>query len=108
MDEIVSRILIEMKKCGYDQKTFAKELEISPQIITDWKKGKTNSYTRYIQKISDMLKVSSDYLLTGVEPPAVPQHDPQTLAALAKFEQLSVEDRAKVLGYIEGLISSRL
>lgn len=65
MENAADRILSAMKKRGYDQKTFAKELGIRPQIITDWKKGTTTSYTRYITKISELLGESADYLLTG-------------------------------------------
>ena len=105
MDEVVQRILSEMKSKGFDQKRMAIALEISPQIITDWKKGKTNSYTRYIQRISELLGVSADYLLTGQE--SAPAADPDLAAALAQFEKLTPEQRAKVIGYMEGLISSR-
>ena len=104
MDSVVSRILAAMLEKGYDQKRFAAEIEVSPQTITDSKKGKTNSYTRYIQKISELLEVSSDYLLTGQEAqtPA-----PEFAALVAKFEQLTPEQRGKVIGYMEGLLSSR-
>lgn len=105
MDKAVERILSLMKEKGYDQKTFAEQLGIRAQIITDWKKGTTTSYTRYIQRIAELLGVSADYLLTGQE--SAPAADPELAAALAQFEKLTLEQRAKVIGYMEGLISSR-
>lgn len=105
MDEAVVRILSLMKGKGFDQKTFAEQLGIRAQIITDWKKGTTTSYTRYIQRISELLGVSADYLLTGQD--SAPASDPELAAALSQFEKLTPEQRAKVIGYMEGLISSR-
>ena len=105
MDKAVERILSLMKEKGYDQKTFAEQLGIRAQIITDWKKGTTTSYTRYIQRIAELLGVSADYLLTGQE--SATAADPDLAAALAQFEKLTPEQRAKVIGYMEGLISSR-
>ncbi len=72
MDEIVVRILSAMKDKGLDQKTLAKEIGVRPQAITEWKTGVTASYTRYIQRISELLGVSADYLLTGDE--SLPAH----------------------------------
>ena len=105
MDDTVSRVLALAKEHGYDQKTFAEKLGVRAQIITDWKKGHTTSYTRYIQKISDLFGVSVDYLLTGQD--SAPAPDPALAAALSQFEKLTPEQRAKVIGYMEGLISSR-
>lgn len=105
MDKAVERILSLMKENGYDQKTFAEQLGIRAQIITDWKKGTTTSYTRYIQRIAELLGVSADYLLTGQE--SAPAADPELAVALSQFEKLTPEQRAKVIGYMEGLISSR-
>lgn len=104
MDKAVERILSLMKENGYDQKTFAEQLGIRAQIITDWKKGTTTSYTRYIQRIAELLGVSADYLLTGQE--SAPAADPELAAALSQFEKLTPEQRAKVIGYMEGLVSS--
>ena len=107
MDKAVERILSLMKEKGYDQKTFAEQLGIRAQIITDWKKGTTTSYTRYIQRIAELLGVSADYLLTGTVADSATVGDPDLAAALAQFEKLTPEQRAKVIGYMEGLISSR-
>lgn len=105
MDDIVSRIILAMKEKGIDQKTLAAEIGVRPQAITEWKKGITASYTRYIQSISNVLGVSADYLLTGQV--SEPAPDPELSELVAKFGNLTPEQKAKVIGYMEGLISQR-
>ena len=107
MDEAVMRILSAAKDKGFDQKTLAKEIGVRPQAITEWKTGVTASYTRYIQRIAELLGVSADYLLTGTVADSATVSDPDLAAALSQFEKLTPEQRAKVIGYMEGLISSR-
>lgn len=108
MDDVVSRILAEAKKKGYDQKTFAENLKIRPQIITDWKKGTTTSYTRYISAISELLGVSVDYLLTGQEAAqTAPSGDPELMAFMAALGEFTPEERERIKGYIEGLRAQR-
>lgn len=104
MDSTVERILKTAKAKKISQKELAAQIGIHAQVITDWKNGST-SYQRYMQKISDILGVSTDYLHTGQE--SAPASDPELAAALSQFEKLTPEQRAKVIGYMEGLISSR-
>ncbi len=65
MDPIVVRILSEMEEMGYDQKTFAEKLGISPVTITDWKTGKSKSYLKKITLIAINLGTTTEYLLNG-------------------------------------------
>ena len=104
MDSTVERILKTAKAKKISQKELAAQIGIHAQVITDWKNGST-SYQRHMQKISDILGVSTDYLHTGQE--SAPASDPELAAALSQFEKLTPEQRAKVIGYMEGLISSR-
>ena len=99
MDNAVSRILAAMKEKGFDQKSFAQELGISAQVITDWKKGNSTSYRRYIPKIAELLDTNVDYLLTGSQP----TDDPVLSDALAKFRRLTPEQRAAVQMMIDSL-----
>ena len=99
MDNAVSRILSAMKEKGFDQKTFAQQLGIRAQIVTDWKKGTTTSYQRYLPQIADLLGTSVDYLLTGTQP----ADDPVLSDALAKFRRLTPAQRAAVQMMIDSL-----
>lgn len=106
MDVVVQRILKTAKAKGMNQKQLAEKLEIHPQVVTDWK-TKSTSYKQYIDKLSELLGVSADYLLNGAEPAAAPVDDPELVDALSKFGQLTDAQRAKVLGYMEGLLSDK-
>lgn len=107
MDEVVSRILTAAKARGLDQKTLAAKIGVRQQSITDWKKGVTTSYTKYMPQISDLLGVSVDYLLTGENASIGPAVDPELEDAMARFGKLTEAQRAKVIGYMEGLLSQQ-
>lgn len=99
MDNTVSRILAAMKEKGFDQKSFAQKLGISAQVITDWKKGNSTSYQRYIPKIAEVLEANVEYLLTGSQP----ADDPVLTEALSKFRRLTPAQRAAVQMMIDSL-----
>lgn len=106
MDVVVQRILKTAKEKGMNQKQLAEKLEIHPQVVTDWK-TKSTSYNQYIDKLTELLGVSADYLLHGAEAAPVPVDDPEIAEALAVFGDLTAAERAKVFGYIEGLRAQR-
>lgn len=68
MDEIVSRILVRLEELKIDQKTFAKEIGVSPVTITDWKTGKSKSYMKKINIISAALASPLGWLVFGEGP----------------------------------------
>lgn len=53
--------LLEHKKCN--QNDLSDYLNIPENKISEWKKGKTKSYKKYIYKIAEFFDVSTDYLL---------------------------------------------
>lgn len=72
MDEIANmlegmrtRIFDLLKEQKVSQKELAEKLQILPQTITDWKKGNSNSFTRYKDQIAEMLHTTSKWLFTG-------------------------------------------
>lgn len=65
MDDIVKRILDRMAQVGYDQKSFASEIGISPVTITDWKTGKSKSYMKKINIIAAALASPLEWLVFG-------------------------------------------
>lgn len=65
MDPVVSRIIEAMAERGLDQKGLASQIGIRPQAITEWKKGVTASYTKYLPQIASALGVTVEYLVTG-------------------------------------------
>lgn len=64
-DAIKDRIFALLKDSNLSQKEFADILQVSPQTITDWKKGKSNSFTGKIGPICAALHTTVSWLLTG-------------------------------------------
>lgn len=62
---IKCRIFDALKESGITQKQFAEALEVSSQTITDWKKGKSNSFAGKVGKISEVLHTTPSWILFG-------------------------------------------
>lgn len=67
MEPVVERILAAAKQAGLDQKDLAKMIGVRQPTITEWKKGTTSSYTKYIVQIAEVTDTTVEYLLTGDE-----------------------------------------
>lgn len=61
--DTVNIILELLKTQNKQQKDLTKYLGISDSSVAEWKKGKTKSYKKHIDKIADFFGVSIDYLL---------------------------------------------
>lgn len=89
-------------QCGFNKSTFS-----------DWKKGKSDPKLPKIQKITEILNCSIDYLVTGKEYNAtLPEqaelfveirHDVDLLNALEKYMKLSDEKKKHVIDTINML-----
>ena len=103
--DIVDRIFELADKQFPEQRDFASRIGVVPSVVSAWRSRKSASYNKRLPEIADLLGTTPEYLLTGnaVEPAS----DPELAAALSQFERLTPEQRAKVIGYMEGLISSR-
>ncbi len=62
----LNRIMTLLNVQGKQQKDLAEELGIKKNNITDWKSGKSKSYTKYLPQIAAFFGVSIDYLTGGV------------------------------------------
>lgn len=74
MDTIkkIQTLLIEQKKT---QKDLCEYIGIKQQAFTEWKSGRSKSYTKYIDKIAEYLDVSIDYLLGNIDLPIYEKND---------------------------------
>lgn len=70
--ETLARILLLLKKQGKQQKDLADFLCINKNNITDWKSGKSKSYTKYLYQIADYLNTTPEYLLGTTDEPRSP------------------------------------
>lgn len=67
------RIFDLLDRRKMEQKTFAAEIGVKESVVTDWRRRKSNSYTRYLVQIAQVLGVTSEYLLTGKTQSSPPQ-----------------------------------
>ena len=88
-----------------EQKDFAAALDAPASRISDWSKGKSKSYDRYIFQIAKVLDTTPEYLLTGEKkPPAADpgsgELDPLSKALLdagLDVRTLTDEERARIV-----------
>ena len=66
--ERISDLLAERDKTAIE---LCKVLDIQTSTMSTWKARKNDPPARYMPTIANFLGVSLEYLLTGVEPPAV-------------------------------------
>lgn len=66
-EEVRDRIFTRLQELKISQKELAAELGLPPQTVTDWKKGKSNSFLRYLPALSKILKQPFGWLLSGGE-----------------------------------------
>lgn len=66
--DTISRIFELLSLHHMEQKELASQIGIMPQTVTDWKNGKSKSYTKYIPQIATILGTTTEYLLTGEGP----------------------------------------
>lgn len=65
---IRDRIFQLLESEPISQKEFAKIVEVSPQTITDWKKGKSRSYMQKLPIIAYALRSTTEWLFLGRGP----------------------------------------
>lgn len=61
--DTVELILQLLKSQNKQQKELTQYLGISDSSVAEWKKGKTKSYKKHIDKIAEYFGVTTDYLL---------------------------------------------
>lgn len=105
--DTVDRIFALLDSTTMEQQEFAFLVGVSDDTASNWRRRKSGSYAKKIAKIAEVLNTTPEYLLTGTVADSATAGDPEMAAALARFEKLTPEQRAKVIGYMEGLISSR-
>lgn len=69
------KILTLIWKNGISEADFCEAIGINKSAVTDWKKGKTKSYVKHIDKIANYFGVTTDYLLGNSESKTPPEYD---------------------------------
>ena len=60
--------IFELADKKFSQKEFALALGVKPQRISEWKRGISSSYQKYLPEIAELLGTTTEYLLTGSGP----------------------------------------
>ncbi|MCR5118983.1 MAG: helix-turn-helix transcriptional regulator [Lachnospiraceae bacterium] len=106
---ISDRIFERLKQLSMTQKEFSEKTGILQSTISEWKKKRTNPSSDKILIICKVLDVSSDWLLSGVDPAAsrgrnqryyVIDVDTDTGELVAGFNRLDKSQRDRILGYL--------
>lgn len=66
--DTVDRIFMLVSEKYREQRDFAAAIEVTPSKVSEWKKRKSASYSKYLPKIIEALNTTSEYLLTGSGP----------------------------------------
>lgn len=91
--------LLDAKKI--EQKAFAEDVGVSPSIVSNWRKGKSNSYNDYLVKIAQVLGTTTADLL------GEKQSSPSKMDRLLEvFGDLTEDEQQDVARYVD-LVKAR-
>ena len=63
----VERIFELVDQKYKEQLDFAKDLGVTASVASEWRRGKSKSYNKYLPQIAALLDTSVEYLLTGTD-----------------------------------------
>ena len=64
---IGQRIRVERERCGMTREAFAEQLGLSASFVADLERGKSAPSAETLISLSDVLEMSTDMILLGVE-----------------------------------------
>lgn len=68
-----TRIFELLDAKNIEQKAFASQVGVSEGTVSNWRRGVSSSYSRYLVQIAQVLGTTSEYLLTGKTQSSPPQ-----------------------------------
>lgn len=98
------RIFDLLDRQKMEQKAFAAAIGVKESAVTDWRRGKSNSYNRYLVQIAQVLGTTTADLL-GEEKQSSPS--PQRDRLLEILDGLTEAERQDVARYIDFVRSQR-
>lgn len=109
MDLTMQRILEEMQLQNKQQTELGEYLNVTPNIITDWKSGRLKSYKKYLHGISDFLGVSVEYLRgeTDVKEKPLPENEERLKELYELTKDLSEAEMVAFKAFLAGLKANR-
>ena len=77
-----TRIFDLLDTQGIEQKAFAEAVGVKETTVSDWRRGKSNSYNRYLVKIAQVLGTTTASLLGEKPQASVPESGTLSAAEL--------------------------
>jgi transcriptional regulator with XRE-family HTH domain len=100
--DVLHKILTIAFEKGISDKELCEKIGVYNSAISEWKKGKTQSYMKHLDKIAFVLGVSvSDLIETEQKENPLAQFSPETVALVERISQLSPDMAKKALEYID-------
>lgn len=97
-----NRIFELLDKLGMEQKAFAEAVGVKESTVSDWRRGKSNSYNRFLVKIAQVLGTTTADLL-GEKQQSSPS---KTDRLLEVFGDLTEDEKQDVARYVD-LVKAR-
>jgi len=97
------RLKLALKSAGYTQVRVAQEIRVSKGAMLNYVKGRIPE-AEILYKISKLLGVSIEWLLTGKESREVLTNEEEML--IDYYRKLNEIQKIRVLGYLEGIIEA--
>jgi len=91
LDDVGNRIFELLDATAMEQQQFAELVGVSDGTASNWRRGKSASYTKYLPQIAEALGTTSEYLLTG-QGPKVP-------ASVSELDTISPADQRLLDAY---------
>ena len=95
--DAVDRIFALVEQKYKEQKAFAAEIGVAPSKVSEWKKRKAQSYTRYLPQIAAALDTTAEYILTGKEESPPPEGAGLAQEFARIFDQLSPQAQNEII-----------
>lgn len=59
------KLILMREKLGFNQNDFAEKIELAPQSLSRYEKNKVKPSIEFIEKLTDMFSVNSNWLING-------------------------------------------
>lgn len=95
-----TRIFELLDKLGMEQKAFAEAVGVKESTVSDWRRGKSNSYNRFLVKIAQVLGTTTADLL-GEKQQSSPSKTDRLLEVLGDLTEDEKQDVARYVDLVK-------
>lgn len=107
-DAVRKRIFELLRENKITQKEFAEKLQLPPQTITDWKKGKSNSFSGQYGRIAPILHTTTGWLAFGIGRKYIPDESREEILQQERENLLPSLHRSSLVITIDSLSDDKL